>query len=295
MIDFLKYKYICYALSFALLAVGGVAYVTKGFQYYVDFAGGSELRVSFQKPVKIGEIRKVLGGIDLKDAVIQSLGTEEKIFLIQIGKTTEENVGQIAFDKIAQQFPENKAKLESIDWVGPEVGKDIKFNAVISILLSLLLIMLYIAIRSKYRFAVGAGVAIAHDMLAVLACFLILGEQISVHVLAAILTVLGYSINDTIVIFSRIKDNMIKMKDATEEHIVNVSLNQTLRRTMLTSISTFLAVGSIFVLGGEALHGFSLAMLIGIVVGTYSSIYIASPVMLLFKSPQASRLPKTNI
>jgi len=146
--------------------------------------------------------------------------------------------------------------------------------------------LLYVAIRSKYRFAVGAVVAIAHDMLVVLAAFALLREQISVHVLAAILAILGYSLNDTIVIFSRVRENMIKVKGASEWEIVNLSLNQTLRRTLLTSFSTLLAVGSIFFLGGDVLHGFSLAMLIGIVFGTYSSIYIASPVMLAIAAPE---------
>ncbi len=175
--------------------------------------------------------------------------------------------------------------VRNVEWVGAEVGKDIKWNALISVILSLLLIMLYVAVRSRYRYAVGAVVAIAHDMLAVLIYFLIFGEPISLHVLAAVLAILGYSLNDTIVIFSRIRENFAKMKGVSEEEIVNRSINQTLSRTLLTSFSTLLAVGSIFLFGGEALHGFSLAMLIGIVVGTYSSVYIASPVMLALGSP----------
>lgn len=278
MIDFLKYRYICYLFSIGFLVLGTVAYFTKGFQYYVDFAGGSELRISFKESVKIDDLRKSLAEKGWKESIIQNLGTTEKSFLIQIGG--EENAGKQLYQELKDKYTDDLLPLDSINWVGPEVGKDIKWNAVMSVLLSLLLILLYVTIRSKCRFAAGAVVAIAHDMLFVLAVFLLLGEQISVHVLAAILTVLGYSLNDTIVIFSRVRENMKKMKHATEKEIVNLSLNQTLRRTMLTSISTFLAVGSIFVLGGDALRSFSLAMLIGVVIGTYSSIYIASPVML---------------
>lgn len=280
MIDFLKYRYICYAISFGILVVGGVAYFTKGFQYYVDFAGGSEIRVSFKTPVPIGDLRKKLAEAGYKDAVIQSIGTNDMRIQIQ---GTEENLGEAIFQEIKKFYVGHSPDLVSIDWVGPEVGRDIKFNAILSVLLSLLLILLYVTIRSKYRFAAGAVTAIAHDMLVVLAAFLLLGEQISVHVMAAILTVIGYSLNDSIVIFSRIRENMKKLKERSEEDIVNISLNQTLRRTLLTSFSTLLAVGSIFLLGGPALRGFSLAMLVGIVVGTYSSIYVASPVMLALK------------
>ncbi|MBU1008057.1 protein translocase subunit SecF [Candidatus Dependentiae bacterium] len=287
MIDFLKYRYICYAISLGVLVVGGIAFFTKGFRYYVDFAGGSEIRISFQTPLPISDLRKSLAKAGYQDAVIQSIGNSgaqgtNYSFIIQV-QGSEENLGEVIFKEVKTLYPKNFPTLDSIDWVGPEVGRDIKFNAILSVLLSLLLILLYVTIRSKYRFAAGAVAAIAHDMLVVITAFLVLGEQISVHVLAAILTVIGYSLNDSIVIFSRIRENMKKLKEQTEENIVNISLNQTLRRTLLTSFSTLLAVGSIFVLGGPALRGFSLAMLVGIVVGTYSSIYVASPVMLALK------------
>lgn len=286
MIDFLKYRYIFYALSISFLVAGGIAYFTKGFQYYVDFAGGSEIRVSFSQPLETADLRKTLSQAGYKDAVIQSIGRTGNSFLVQV-KESQENIGEKIFKELKEGYPCNPPTLDSIDWVGPEVGRDLTFNAIIAVLLSLLLILGYVTIRSKYRFAAGAVAAIAHDMLIVLSAFLILGEQISLHVSAAILTVLGYSLNDSIVIFSRIRENMKKMKEKREEDIVKVSLNQTLRRTLLTSFSTLLAVGSIFLLGGQALRGFSLAMIIGIIVGTYSSIYVASPVMLALKPKSA--------
>ena len=177
-----------------------------------------------------------------------------------------------------ESFSENKAAVDHISWVGAEVGGDM--DAFIAILLSLLMILLYIVFRSQFRFGVGAIAALAHDLFAVLAVLLVLNEQISLGVLAAILTTLGYSINDTIVIFSRIKENMAKLKGRSEEEIVNISINQTMRRTLLTSLTTFLATASIFMLGGEEDYVASLSLLVGIVAGTYSSVYIASPVML---------------
>ena len=170
--------------------------------------------------------------------------------------------------------------VDSIDLVGAAVGKDMQKNAIIAVLLSLLLILLYVSVRSKYEYALGAVAALMHDVLAVLVFLLLFGQPISLPVLAALLAILGYSLNDTIVVFSRIRENFKKMQGAPALQVVNTSLNQILKRTLLTSFSTLLAVGSFFLLGGETLRGFSFAMLIGIFVGTYSSIYIASPVML---------------
>ena len=216
MIDFLGRKYICMAVSFVILSLGLVAYVSKGFRYHVDFAGGLCLSISFKNPVDTGDLREKMVLVGLKDAVIQKKGKGNHSFIIQITQESSvdaegNNIGDSIFQKIKSLFPENEITLDSTDWVGPEVGKDIKANAFISVFLSLLLILLYVMVRSKYNYAIGAVVALAHDMLVVLAVFLILGEQISVHVLAAILTVLGYSINDTIVIFTRIGE-ILKMR-----------------------------------------------------------------------------------
>lgn len=194
----------------------------------------------------------------------------------QEGKGLEEQFKAVTQENII----DNAATVDHISWVGAEVGGDIKHDAFLALLLSFLVILLYIALRSQFRFAVGAIAALAHDVLAVMTVVLVCNEQMSLNVLAALLMTLGYSINDTIVIFSRIQENFVKLKGRSEEEIVNLSINQTLRRTLLTSLTTFLAVASIYLLGGEALKGFSLAMLVGIVAGTYSSVYIASPVML---------------
>jgi preprotein translocase subunit SecF len=283
MINFLKYKTICFVLTVTLLVSGVFAYFAlNGFKYHIDFAGGAEVNVSFEKPIDIGVLRNAISSEGWKDTVIQSVGKSGKDFIVRIGGATEkglENKFRAAVDKAT---PGNTMTVNHIDWVGAAVGKDMKRNAVIAVLLSLLLILLYVAVRSKYGYAIGAVAAITHDLLAVLIFLLILREPISLSVLAAILAILGYSLNDTLVIFNRVKENIKKMRGENLEKIVNTSINQSLKRTLLTSFSTLLAVGSFFVLGGETLRGFSLAMLIGIVVGTYSSIYIASPVMIFF-------------
>ena len=280
MIDFLKYRHVCLAISTVFLITGITAYFIKGgFNYHIDFAGGTELRVSFAQSLPTARLRSALNKKGWKDPVIQSIGTDKKSFLIRVADV-QENIEKRFVVDIKNALPDNHVVVDHVDWVGAEVGKNIQWDALKAVLLSLLLILLYVSIRSRYRYAIGAVVAIAHDMIAVLIVFLLFGEQLSLYVLAAILAILGYSLNDTIVIFSRIRENLKKMKGISEKEIVNISINQTLRRTILTSFSTFLTVGSIFLLGGQALRGFSLAMLIGIVVGTYSSVYIASPVML---------------
>lgn len=282
MIQFLRYRSACTVLSILLIVGGAVAYIKNGgFNYHIDFVGGTELQVSFAEPVDAGQLRAALSASGWQDAGIQSVGSQGKQFLVRV-KQSDKDL-EAGFLSIARDaFKGNAVIVDNISWVGAEVGSDVSWNAILATLLAMLSILLYIALRSQYRFGMGAVVALAHDMLAILAIFLMLNEQISVNVLMALLTTLGYSINDTIVIFSRIQENMVRMKGSSEEEIVETSINQTLRRTLLTSITTFLAVAAIYVVGGEALKGFSLAMLIGIVAGTYSSVYIASPVMLAF-------------
>lgn len=273
--DFLKYRKVGYCASMLFLLAGIVLYFTKGLVYHIDFAGGAELRVSFQQPIDIGTVRNALS----KEARIQEVGSDKKSFLIQVSSTSHEVEDEI-LTQLSSSISENVARVESIDQIGAEVGKDTKWNALKAIILALLGLLIYIAIRSELRFGIGATVALFHDVIAALVFLAITREPVSLHILASVLAVLGYSINDTIVIFSRIRENMKKLRGASEYDIVNLSINQTLRRTILTSAATFLSVLAILFLGGETLRGLSAVMLIGIAVGTYSSIYVASAIML---------------
>ncbi|MFH1644582.1 MAG: protein translocase subunit SecF [bacterium] len=284
-IDFLKYRYFALTASVILLVAGVFGYFAKGgFKYNIDFSGGAEIRVVFQNPVAIDKFRAALSKQGWEDSVIQNIANSDKEYIVKVGITQLKDVGDLEnkfSSDIKLEIPDNKMKVENIEWVGAEVGKGMQWAAIKAVLLSLLILLLYIAIRYKYNFAMGAVVALMHDILVVLVMILFLGEPISLNVLAAILAILGYSLNDTIVIYSRIRENLTKMHGVSLQKVVNTSLNQTLKRTLLTSFSTLLAVGSIFILGGETLHSFSLVMLLGIIFGTYSSIYIASPVMML--------------
>jgi preprotein translocase subunit SecF len=282
-IDFLKYRYVWLALSVVYLLVGAIAYVAKGgFTYNIDFVGGTELRVAFDQPVHEDKVREAMARQGWRDAVIQSVGVGGRDVLIRItdASTGIENKVKSA---LTEGIVGNAVRMEGVQSVGAEVGRDTTKNAVFALLLCLLVLLLYIALRSQFRFGVGAVASLVHDLLAVLVFLLLFEEPISLNVLASVLSILGYSLHDTIVIFSRIKENFKKLKGASEYEIANLSINQTLKRTLLTSFATLLAVSSILILGGEALHGLAIVLFVGIIVGTYSSIYIASPVMLLLK------------
>jgi preprotein translocase subunit SecF len=293
MIDFLKYRYICFGLS-AVMIIAGIAaavmHLQKGenvFEYHIDFVGGTELTAKFESPLKIDAVRNVAKAAGWEDLTVQSIGTADESgsfseFIIRMPESAAKGGGldQRFKSDVDGILKNNSIEIREVSHVGAEVGQDIQWNSIVAILLSLLIILGYVAIRSRYEYAVGAVVAIAHDMLAVIIVFLLLREQISVHVLAAILAILGYSLNDTLVIFSAVRKNLTKARGQSKEEIVNQSINKTMRRTLFTSITTLLAVLSIFFLGGQSLYGFSLAMLVGVIAGTYSSVYIASPVML---------------
>ena len=282
-IDFLKYRYFALFLSIVFLASGFVAYFIKGgFQYNIDFTGGAELRISFEKPIEISEFRKAMNKQGWNDAIIQNVGTTGKQFLVRISLDSEDSQ---AIKEVERKFakdvdeatPFSKMTVDGVEWSGADAGKDTQKNAFIAIFLSILILLAYITFRSKYSYAIGAIAALTHDLLSALVFILLFNIQTSTSVLAALLAILGYSLNDTIVIFARIRQNLKKMKGTSLYDVVNISLNQTMKRTLLTSFSTLLAVLSILILGGDVLRDFAFVMLVGVIMGTYSSIYVASP------------------
>jgi preprotein translocase subunit SecF len=286
MIDFLKYRYVCLFVSVSLLAIGMTTYLGRGgFLYHIDFSGGSEVRIAFDKPVDISKLRTSANDGGWDGATIQSIGTTKSEFLVNL-PDLQPDIEERYSKVIRNNFPEDKFSIRSVEQVGAQAGKDVKWNAFLAILISMIGLLLYISLRHRYAYAVGAVAALAHDLLVLLAFFLVFAEPISLNILAGILAVLGYSLNDTIVVVSRIKENVALHKGMGHEEIVNLSINQTLKRTLLTSFSTLLTVLTLYLLGGEVLRGFSITMIIAVIVGTYSSVYIASPVMLALNSGQ---------
>lgn len=281
MIDFLKYKYVCALFSVVLLGTVIFAYVVNGFRYSVDFTGGTQVLLKFQKPVSSDEVKEVLKKHDYESCELREFSGNEVLVRVQRFEADAQGVGERIKAAFQQEHPDNEISILQADSVGPNVGESLKRNSIIALVIACLCMLLYIGLRFKFAFAVGAIVALIHDTMVILAAFLLFKVEFNPDVIAAILLILGYSVNDTIVIFSRIRENLVLLKGKPIENIVNISINETLRRTILTSFATLLVVASLIVLGGEALRNLSLALLIGIVFGTYSSIFIASPVMML--------------
>lgn len=275
MIDFLKYQKLCGFFSILIFGAGAVAYFYNGINYSIDFLGGTEMRVAFVNSVDISDVRASLSKITTS---IQSI-VGGKEFIVKVSDAGDSLEGSVR-TSLNNSFGKDSYSIKAIDRVGPEVSKEVIWNTIMSIIVMLLMVGLYIALRHQYAYAVGAIVALTHDVLIVLAYNIITGEPFSQSTLVGVLWILGYSINDTIVIFAAIRKNLGMLRTKTAYEVVNISINQTLRRTILTSLSTLLVVLVAYFLGGEVLRKASNTMILGVVFGTYSSIYLASPVMM---------------
>lgn len=286
MIDFLKYRYICAATSifFTVLTLGLYGYhvATRGygFKLSIDFTGGTQIHNIFSEKVSADAVKAILHQKGWEGSSIRQLSDKE--LLIRIKEFTDDPQGEAERVRVVlqQAMPGVTIQTVQVDSVGPAAGSVLRSKSWYTVLISLLAMLIYIGIRFQFAFAVGAVIALVHDALAIMLLFLLLDWELSIPAIVAMITVLGYSVNDTIVIFSRIRSNMGKMATSSMHHLANVSINQTLTRTLRTSFATALSVAALLLIGGESLRDFSLALLVGIVVGTYSSIYIASPVML---------------
>ncbi len=274
----------CYAISLSFLVAGvGAYFYHRGFQYSVDFTGGTQVLLKYDQAIGSEQIKKALAQGGWNDSIVLEFGNNEVAVRVKEFANDAQGLAQ----KIQLTLNEVlgfEGKILEANAVGAGVGDSLRTQSIIALLLCLLVMLLYIAWRAgSFAFGVGAVVALLHDALATLALFAILQKEISPIVVSGLIALLGYSINDTIVIFSRIKENFAKMYGKSGYQIIDISINQTLRRTILTSFSTLLTVAALFFLGGESLHTWSLVLLFGIFVGTYSSIYIASPVMLALR------------
>lgn len=289
MFDFVKYRYYFLAFSLSLIVafVGLFAYkyisTGKTFNYSIDFQGGTQFMLKFDMPVKSSDVISAFEKNGFTGVNIREFANNELVVRVKeyIKDTQQEGLKVVSFLK--SKFPDNKAEILQTDAIGAGIGNEMRTKSTTAVIIALILMLLYIAFRFwSFGFAFGAVAALAHDAIIILGFFLLFKMEISVNVIAAILTILGYSVNDTIVIFSKIRENLKSMHGSPITEIVNVSLNQTLRRTLLTSFATLLTVLSLFIFGGETLRDMSYALIIGIIFGTYSSIYIASTIMMMF-------------
>ncbi len=286
-IQFVRVRYIAITISLILILSGVISLIVHhGPNYGIDFRGGTMIQVRILKPTNIAEIRKSLQGLKLGEIVIQSIGgksSNEYLIRLEKSSTSLKGISEIVKERLAQKFGLKNVVIRRVEMVGPKVGKDLRRKGLWAIVFSMIAILIYITWRFEFWFAIGAIVALAHDVTITVGVFSLTNKQINLAIVAAILTIIGYSLNDTIVVYDRIRENMKKLQKISFADLVNQSINETLSRTILTSLTTLITVVILFLVGGGVIHNFAFALIIGIVVGTYSSIYIASPVVLFFE------------
>lgn len=280
MINFLKYRFVSIFFAAIIFAVAVGAYIVNGFKFSVDFTGGTQVLFKFSEKVPSDKIRDILK-TNYDSFELREFSNNELLIRVQKFEADAKGVAERIKALFEKENLAQNIEILQADSVGPNVGKSLKWNSLLAILIAIIAMLLYIALRFRLAFAVGAIVALIHDTLVILATFLLFKVEFNPDVIAAILLILGYSVNDTIVIFARIRENLKTLSNKPLNEIVNISINETLRRTLLTSFATLLVILSMIFLGGEALRNLSLALIIGIVFGTYSSIFVASPVMML--------------
>ncbi|MFZ5558456.1 MAG: protein translocase subunit SecF [Pseudomonadota bacterium] len=279
-IPFMRYARSTIVVSSALFVIAVGALLVRGLNLGVDFTGGTIMEVSYAQAADLPTIRSTLGEAGFSDALVQNFGTSRDVLIrlpVREGVTSAQLSNQV-FDLLKQK--EAGAELRRVEFVGPQVGAELLYDGSLALLVVTAGIMLYLMFRFEWRFSVGAIVATAHDIVFILGLFALFQWEFSLTVLAAVLAILGYSVNDTVVVFDRIRENFKKMRKATTAEIIDHSVTQTLARTIILSFTTQLMVLAILFFGGEVLFGFALALTIGIVVGTYSSVLVASPIVM---------------
>ena len=267
-----------------LIGLGSIA-VSGGLKYGIDFAGGTLVQLQFKSPPDIEVIRDGLKTIGLGESTIQEFGSKKDI-LIRVERSEEklEAVGAMIKRSLSGEFNIDEITLERVEMVGPKVGRDLREKALLSILYAIIGIVIYISWRFEFQYAIAAIIALIHDVLVTMGAFSIFDKEFTLVIIAAFLTIIGYSLNDTIVVFDRIRENLRRRGKSSLSEIINSSINQTLSRTLLTSGTTLLVVVALFFFGGEIIHDFSFALLVGVFVGTYSSIFIASVFLVYWAS-----------
>ena len=277
-IPFMKYRRFAYLFSGALIAITLFWFFAKGPRYSVDFTGGTLLQIRTSQPVAADKLRAALEAAGIDAELQQLTGGSENEFMIRF--RTEGDPVNLVQGAVDQHLPGVTMELRRNETVGPKVGKDLRQKALMAILTSLGAILLYVGIRYEFKFALGGVAALFHDVLVTLGCLMFTGREVSLTVVAALLTIAGYSINDTIVVFDRIRERSKALRKEKHSRVMDIAVNETLSRTVITAFTVFLASLALFVWGGDVLRDFSFAMLVGVVFGTYSSVYVASAMAL---------------
>jgi preprotein translocase subunit SecF len=276
-INFMRLRKPAMILSIIMILVSIACLATLKLNVGIDFTGGSIIEVGYQQAVELEPIRDVLNDNGYDDAVVQHFGSASEV-LIRLVPKVGQNEAQTSSDviKLLRNMTDETVQERRVEYVGPQVGEELTEDGGLAVLYALIAILIYVSVRFEYRFSLGAVAALIHDVVITLGIFSLLRLDFDLSVLAAILAVIGYSLNDTIVVFDRVRENFRKIRNRTPEEVTNISINQTISRTLMTSFTTLLVLFSLFFIGGEAIHAFSLALIIGVFVGTYSSIYVAT-------------------
>ncbi len=298
MINFIGMRKPALILSVLLIIISLGALFTKGLNMGVDFTGGTIIEIGYPEATEVEPIRTALTKAGF-DAQVQHFGTAKDV-LIRIAPPKESVETESAKKEIARIGDKIFAVLKTdnpditlrrVEFVGPQIGDELRDDGGIAMLLALAGILIYVTLRFEFRFSVGAIVALVHDVVLTVGFFAITQLEFNLTILAAILAIIGYSLNDTIVVFDRVRENFLQLRKASAEESINISINQTLARTIVTSFTTLLVLTALFFLGGEIIHGFSLAMIVGVIIGTYSSIYVASSSLLMMGVTREALLP----
>jgi len=286
-IDFMGWRRYSFALSGVLTLLGIIALIQIGrgsANLGIDFAGGTAVQLKFEKPVSIEKAREILLKSGLAEVELQEFTSDNKLLVRVKAKTTiEEKVAEKVLGAFRKNFPDNPFVVDSSTEIGPTIGQKLQKDALIAIGISMLGIILYVAARFEFRFGVAAAIATFHDVFAVLGIFYFLDKEFTLLIVTALLTLAGYSLTDTVVVFDRIRENLTMRHRDPLDVIINKAVNQVLSRTVVVSLTVILVLIPLTLFGGEVLHDFSLALLMGVIVGTYSSVFVASPLLILWK------------
>lgn len=283
-IDFVGNRKYAFLFSGVLTVLSVLVLVVNGPRYGIDFAGGTLLHVRFTQPVDIGAVRGALGDLG-GEVSVQDFGATKGEYLLRIPESARDlsGLGSRIKQEMDTAFGASSYEVLRTETVGPRVGKELRQKAVLAVVFSTLMMGAYIALRFEVRFGIGAAVALLHDVIATMGALVLLNYEFDLTIVAALLTIVGFSVNDTVIVSDRIRENMRKVRRQTLAAIINQSVNETLSRTVLTTGTAVLVTLALYVLGGSVIHGFAFALLVGFAIGTYSSIFIASPIVLAFE------------
>ncbi|UTW46839.1 protein translocase subunit SecF [Bacterioplanoides sp. SCSIO 12839] len=288
--DFMKLRMAALALSALLIIASIGSLATQGLNLGLDFTGGTLLEVEYQQPENLDQITQVLNNAGYKDVVVQNFGSETDL-LVRMSEAFRDDLGNEVLQVLQQAVEGNEITLKRSEFVGANVGEELRDQGGLALLLALFIVMIYVAARFQFKFSVGAVAALFHDVVIILGFFSLFQWDFDLTVLAALLAVIGYSLNDTIVVADRIRENFRIVRNGGPVAVINESLNQTLGRTIMTSLTTALVLAALMFVGGELIHNFALALMIGVVVGTYSSIYVAANILLMMNISREDLMP----